>query len=206
MRHTKLLIALSATSILFFLAGCQQVPPKQDQDGDKVADVRDNCPTIANSLQVDLDGDGIGDICDNCPTQPNPDQRDSNGDGGGDVCEASPVFAHCGKPFVPPPGIAKELLDPKFAHPRMGGFVHPVIQFSMAPMEKERKQLAERKVSLNDPIAGHLWLAAVSQQQLQEVAECDSPKDPKILLRFAVWLKASRGCAILRVSGRSAAR
>ena len=170
MVRTKLFISIGTISIILLFTGCLRDLPKRDQDGDKVADVRDNCPSIANPLQVDIDGDGIGDICDNCPTQPNRDQKDSNGDGGGDVCEASLVFAHCSQPFVPPPGIAKELLDPEFAHPRMGGFVHPVIQFSMAPMEKERKQLVERKVRLNDPIAGHLWLAAVPQQQLQEVA------------------------------------
>jgi hypothetical protein len=36
---------------------------------------------------VDTDGDGIADIMDNCPTVANPDQADSDDDGIGDACE-----------------------------------------------------------------------------------------------------------------------
>ncbi|MCC7538523.1 MAG: hypothetical protein IT379_20020 [Deltaproteobacteria bacterium] len=43
-------------------------PPRNDADGDGVADETDNCPT-ANSDQVDSDRDGIGNACDDtaCP-------------------------------------------------------------------------------------------------------------------------------------------
>jgi hypothetical protein len=35
---------------------------------------------------ADPDGDGIANVYDNCPTVPNPDQRDTDGDGIGDAC------------------------------------------------------------------------------------------------------------------------
>lgn len=36
----------------------------QDTDNDGVVDAFDNCPTKANSNQLDTDKDGIGDVCD----------------------------------------------------------------------------------------------------------------------------------------------
>jgi hypothetical protein len=45
-----------------------------DSDGDLVPDCVDNCPAVANPLQVDVDGDGHGDVCDNCVNVANPDQ------------------------------------------------------------------------------------------------------------------------------------
>jgi hypothetical protein len=38
-----------------------------DLDGDGVADIDDNCPTVPNADQADVDGDGVGDACDPCP-------------------------------------------------------------------------------------------------------------------------------------------
>ena len=59
-----------------------------DTDGDGLANVDDNCPTIANAAQTDTDHDGVGDACDNCATA-NPDQADADGNGVGDHCQDS---------------------------------------------------------------------------------------------------------------------
>ncbi len=47
-------------------------PDPNDSDGDGVANLLDNCPTVPNAGQEDGDGDMKGDACDPCPTQPNP--------------------------------------------------------------------------------------------------------------------------------------
>lgn len=74
---------------------------QSDQDGDKVLDTVDNCPTVANPDQSDIDKDGKGDMCsdndydgvinsqDNCPNISNPDQQDTDGDHIGNVCDSS---------------------------------------------------------------------------------------------------------------------
>jgi hypothetical protein len=75
-------------------------PEPFDDDGDLVANNRDNCPGVANPDQLDFDHDGKGDACDddddddgvpdatdNCRLGANPDQHDIDGDGIGDVCE-----------------------------------------------------------------------------------------------------------------------
>jgi hypothetical protein len=36
----------------------------EDQDGDRIPDETDNCPTTPNSAQADFDGDGTGNACD----------------------------------------------------------------------------------------------------------------------------------------------
>lgn len=44
---------------------------EKDQDDDGVADIKDNCPYLANPLQTDDNDDGVGDICENVsPPQP----------------------------------------------------------------------------------------------------------------------------------------
>jgi hypothetical protein len=71
-----------------------------DDDGDLISDLDDNCPRVANRNQLDSDGDGDGNVCDddddddgvadaddNCPLVANPDQNDLDGDGEGDLCE-----------------------------------------------------------------------------------------------------------------------
>jgi hypothetical protein len=82
-----------------------------DTDGDGVADINDNCPTVANNDQLDSDGDGLGDACDICPTDSmndddgdgvcgavdncrwiaNPDQTNSDTDQYGDACDNCPT-------------------------------------------------------------------------------------------------------------------
>jgi hypothetical protein len=52
-------------------AGCGGPLPDADSDG--IADLADNCPSVANADQIDQDGDGIGDACD----------LDNNSGGGG---------------------------------------------------------------------------------------------------------------------------
>ena len=58
-----------------------------DFDGDGRIDLEDNCPLVANPVQIDGDGDFVGDLCDNCTAVPNPDQADGDGDTVGDACE-----------------------------------------------------------------------------------------------------------------------
>lgn len=65
----------------------KQLAYTDDEDGDGIADDKDNCPTVANHDQTDSDGDGVGDACDNCPAISNFDQSDINGNGVGDVCD-----------------------------------------------------------------------------------------------------------------------
>jgi len=168
--YTALLLILLLVLYLLFDPFSKSHQPPPDLDGDGIADAVDICPLIGDPNQDDLDLDGVGDVCDNCPTQANPEQADANGDGGGDACAPTPVFAHCGVPFIPAVGIDPSLLR-QDAPGEFGDLVHPVIQFSVAPMERQKKELAGMKVALNDPIAGHLWLASLPRNQLDQVAE-----------------------------------
>ena len=59
----------------------------EDSDGDGITNNLDNCPSTANSDQLDTDGDGVGNVCDNAPTVANANQLDTDGDGEGDVID-----------------------------------------------------------------------------------------------------------------------
>lgn len=58
-----------------------------DQDGDGLISLKDNCPLMPNADQQDFDGDGVGDACDNCKTTANALQIDTDQNGKGDVCQ-----------------------------------------------------------------------------------------------------------------------
>ena len=73
----------SAVVLLAWLAGCGRLGfdasapggdapgvPGHDEDGDGIADTRDNCPHLPNSDQADGDGDRVGDVCDREPANP----------------------------------------------------------------------------------------------------------------------------------------
>ncbi len=104
-----------------------------DIDGDGVVDTKDNCPKIANPMQVDTDKDGLGNSCDgdddndgvfdeddNCKLVANKDQLDTDKDGIGDACEGgdagidADADIDAGGPVdeEPPPGGDDEPSDP----------------------------------------------------------------------------------------------
>jgi hypothetical protein len=70
-----------------------------DGDRDGVADLNDNCISLANTDQLDVNTNGLGDACDdfdrdgvsnsrdNCINEPNRDQADIDGDMKGDACD-----------------------------------------------------------------------------------------------------------------------
>lgn len=64
-----LVVGLSTIKINYIYAG-------DDDDGDKILDMIDNCPNNKNLDQADRDEDAFGDVCDKCP-----DSYDSNNDG-----------------------------------------------------------------------------------------------------------------------------
>jgi hypothetical protein len=61
-----------------------------DFDRDGVADMMDNCPTVANSDQANADADSFGNACDSCPNVSAASVHDDDEDGVGDACDACP--------------------------------------------------------------------------------------------------------------------
>jgi len=86
--------------LFLILLSCSPDDINRDRDDDKIVNESDNCPDIANNLQLDTDSDGMGDFCDddddndgvldiidNCPLIANPEQGDIDNDGIGDICD-----------------------------------------------------------------------------------------------------------------------
>jgi hypothetical protein len=71
--------------VLAFLLASPHVVHAADTDGDGVDDPNDNCPSVANAIQIDADDDGIGNVCDAC--------TDVDGDGVGDAGFANTTCA-----------------------------------------------------------------------------------------------------------------
>lgn len=84
---------------------CKSVanPDQADSDLDSLGNRCDNCPTVSNPGQHDADADDVGNPCDNCPSIANQRQLDFDHDGQGDVCDLSDgltLFTVIGKPRV----------------------------------------------------------------------------------------------------------
>jgi hypothetical protein len=61
-----------------------------DDDGDDIADTKDNCPLTVNVGQRDGDHDGVGDACDLDPSDPGSAPPDTDHDGVRDVVDNCP--------------------------------------------------------------------------------------------------------------------
>jgi hypothetical protein len=110
--------------------------PSSDDDGDRVPNASDNCPTVPNPDQKDADGDGRGDACDltphgdpdgdgvdqavdNCPATPNPGQEDADHDGVGDACDTTRTGPRVIKVDAPRKVVVRERPRPRFAKIRV---------------------------------------------------------------------------------------
>lgn len=104
MKLLKFLCFMALFGLVSVTLSCKEEDAPQinstDTDNDGFFDENDNCPTTANTDQLDTDNDGEGDVCDtdddddgvldvddNCPLTPNPNQEDIDNDGIGDVCD-----------------------------------------------------------------------------------------------------------------------
>lgn len=166
--------------IVVLVCACNQVyglsptTLSEDLDGDGLADINDNCPSLANSDQADGDHDTFGDVCDSCPTaRPVGDadrdgvddacdscvfgnEHDEDADGIADACDDCPTTANANQADGDEDGVG-DVCDDALTSQRttyFDSFAPADLKWMTGPASAAWGPTAERDaVSLLQPIA-----------------------------------------------------